>query len=32
LRDVLRGGPVTLVTAARDLDGSHVAVLTRLLS
>jgi uncharacterized protein YeaO (DUF488 family) len=32
LRDVLRDGPVTLVTAARDLDGSHVAVLTRLLS
>jgi uncharacterized protein YeaO (DUF488 family) len=32
LRDVLRGGPVTLVTAARDLDGSHVAVLVRLLS
>ena len=25
-------GPVTLVTAARDLDGSHVAVLARLLS
>jgi uncharacterized protein YeaO (DUF488 family) len=32
LRDVLRSGPVTLVTAARDLDGSHVAVLGRLLS
>jgi uncharacterized protein YeaO (DUF488 family) len=32
LRDVLRGGPVTLVTATRDLDGSHVAVLARLLS
>jgi uncharacterized protein YeaO (DUF488 family) len=32
LRDVLRGGPVTLVTAARDVDGSHVAVLARLLS
>jgi uncharacterized protein YeaO (DUF488 family) len=32
LRDMLRGGPVTLVTAARDLDGSHVAVLARLLS
>jgi uncharacterized protein YeaO (DUF488 family) len=32
LRDVLRGGPVTLVTAARDLDISHVAVLARLLS
>ncbi len=32
LRDVLRGGPVTLVTAAGDLDISHVAVLARLLS
>jgi uncharacterized protein YeaO (DUF488 family) len=32
LRDVRRAGPVTLVTAARDLDGSHVAVLARLLS
>ena len=32
VRDVLRAGPVTLVTAARDLDGSHVAVLARLLS
>ena len=32
LCDVLRAGPVTLVTAARDLDGSHVAVLARLLS
>jgi len=32
LRDVLRAGPVTLVTAARDLDGSHVAVLARLLA
>ena len=32
LRDVLRGGTVTLVTAARDLDRSHVAILTRLLS
>jgi len=32
LRDVLRAGPVTLVTAARDLDGSHAAVLARLLS
>jgi uncharacterized protein YeaO (DUF488 family) len=32
LRDVLRAGPVTLVTAARDLDGSHVAVLADLLS
>jgi uncharacterized protein YeaO (DUF488 family) len=25
-------GPVTLVTAARDLDGSHLAVLARMLS
>jgi uncharacterized protein YeaO (DUF488 family) len=32
LRDALKAGPVTLVTAARDLDGSHVAVLARLLS
>jgi uncharacterized protein YeaO (DUF488 family) len=32
LREVLRGGPVTLVTATRDLDASHVAVLARLLS
>lgn len=32
LRDAVSGGPVTLVTAARDLDGSHVAVLARLLS
>src|SRR5215468_6635699 len=32
LRDILRAGPVTLVTATRDLDGSHVAVLARLLS
>ncbi len=32
LKQALRGGPVTLVTAARDLDGSHVAVLARLLS
>ena len=32
LREILRGGPVTLVTAARDLAGSHVAVLVRLLS
>lgn len=32
LRDLLRAGPVTLVTATRDLDGSHVAVLARLLS
>ncbi len=32
LRQLLRDGPVTLVTSARDLDGSHVAVLSRLLS
>ena len=32
LRQALRGGAVTLVTATRDLDGSHVAVLARLLS
>jgi hypothetical protein len=32
LKQVLRGGLVTLVTAARDLDGSYVAVLARLLS
>jgi uncharacterized protein YeaO (DUF488 family) len=32
LRRVLKAGPVTLVTAVRDLDGSHVAVLARLLS
>jgi uncharacterized protein YeaO (DUF488 family) len=32
LRDVLRAGPVTLVTATRELDGSHAAVLARLLS
>ena len=31
-RYVLGSGPVTLVTATRDLDGSHVAVLARLLS
>lgn len=31
LRDALTTGPVTLVTAARDLDGSHAAVLARLL-
>jgi uncharacterized protein YeaO (DUF488 family) len=30
LRDVMRAGPVTLVTAARDLEGSHVAVLAEL--
>ncbi len=32
LKELLRGGPVTLVTAARDLDGSHVADLARLLA
>jgi uncharacterized protein YeaO (DUF488 family) len=32
LREVLRAGPVTLVTATRDLEGSHAAVLARLLS
>jgi uncharacterized protein YeaO (DUF488 family) len=32
LRDVLHGGPVTLVTAARHVDGRHVAVLARLLA
>jgi uncharacterized protein YeaO (DUF488 family) len=32
LRAMVRDGPVTLVTAARDVDGSHVAVLVRLLS
>jgi uncharacterized protein YeaO (DUF488 family) len=32
LKQVLRGGPVTLVTAAKDLHGSHVAVLARLLA
>jgi uncharacterized protein YeaO (DUF488 family) len=32
LRELVRGGPVTLVTATRDLDGSHVAVLADLLS
>jgi uncharacterized protein YeaO (DUF488 family) len=32
LRDLLRQGNVTLVTAARDLDTSHVAVLAKLLS
>jgi hypothetical protein len=31
-RDVLRGGPVTLVTAVRHVDGRHVAVFARLLS
>ena len=32
LRAVMREGPVTLVTAVRDLDGSHAAVLAGLLS
>ena len=32
LQGILGSGPVTLVTATRDLDGSHVAVLARLLS
>jgi uncharacterized protein YeaO (DUF488 family) len=32
LKQVLRGGAVTLVTAARDLDDSHVGVLARLLA
>jgi uncharacterized protein YeaO (DUF488 family) len=32
LRDAVRDGPVTLVTATRDLDGSHVAVLLKLLT
>jgi len=32
LQGILRSGPVTLVTATRDLDGSNVAVLARLLS
>jgi uncharacterized protein YeaO (DUF488 family) len=32
LQGILRSGPVTLVTATRDPDGSHVAVLARLLS
>ena len=32
LRNALKAGPVTLVTAVRDLDGSHAAVLARLLS
>jgi uncharacterized protein YeaO (DUF488 family) len=32
LRAIVRAGPVTLVTATRNLDGSHVAVLARLLS
>ena len=32
LRDLVRHGTVTLVTATRDLDASHVAVLAKLLS
>lgn len=32
LRAVVDDGPVTLVTATRDLDGSHAAVLAKLLS
>ncbi len=32
LRAVVDKGPVTLVTATRDLDGSHAAVLAKLLS
>jgi uncharacterized protein YeaO (DUF488 family) len=32
LRDVMQRGPVTLVTATRDLTGSHVAVLVKLLT
>ena len=32
LKQMLREGSITLVTAARDLDGSHVAVLAKLLS
>lgn len=32
LRELISTGSVTLVTAARDLDISHVAVLARLLS
>ncbi len=31
LRAAVESGPVTLVTAARDLEGSHVAVLAELL-
>jgi uncharacterized protein YeaO (DUF488 family) len=31
LRGVVKAGPVTLVTATRDLEGSHVAVLKDLL-
>jgi len=32
LRAVVEDGPVTLVTATRDRDGSHAAVLAKLLS
>jgi uncharacterized protein YeaO (DUF488 family) len=32
LRGLLSGGTVTLLAAARDLEGSHAAVLARLLS
>lgn len=32
LRDLAGHGPITLVTAARDLGASHVAVLTKMLS
>jgi uncharacterized protein YeaO (DUF488 family) len=32
LRGAVRAGPVTLVTAARDLEASHVAVLAKLLT
>ncbi|HYZ68171.1 MAG TPA: DUF488 family protein [Mycobacterium sp.] len=32
LRELARQRSVTLVTAARDLDGSHVAVLSRMLA
>ena len=32
LRELVRSGPVTLVTATKDLERSHVAVLATLLS
>lgn len=32
LREAVRTGPVTLVTAVRDLDGSHAAVLVKMLT
>lgn len=32
LRAAVREGPVTLVTATRDVEGSHAAVLAKLLS